>query len=88
MRSDERFEIAQEGLRLLKKAILEEIDAAEHALTHAAIVNSLGLRSDFEGKNQNYLSWSILGLLVNEGAIKYTGERLSRVYYTRQQQLR
>ena len=73
-------ERAQVGLELIKEAILSELKAHPHGMTHAEIVHKLELESDFEGENRNYLSWSILGILIGEGKIKYTGERQNKTY--------
>jgi hypothetical protein len=75
-------------LALLKEAVLEEIDSSPGALAHADIVRRLELQSDFEGTGKNYLSWSVLGLLVNAGQVKYRGDRQERVYFVREDQLR
>src|SRR5690606_38127065 len=80
------YDKAQRGLSLLKEAVLEEIAASPTALTHAEIVNRLELHSDFEGNGRNYLSWSVLGLLVNAGKVQYRGDRNDRVYFTREDQ--
>lgn len=73
---------AQKGLDLLKEAILREL--AGGPLSNADVVHRLGLESDFEGRNRNYLSWSILGLLIGEGRVAYRGERQDRVYLLRE----
>lgn len=75
------------GRDLICEAITELITASDTALTHAAIVDSLGIASDFEGGGRNYLSWSALGLLVNSGQVRYRGDRLDRVYYVCEAQL-
>ena len=74
-------ETAQQGLALLKQAILSELAANPSGLSNADIVNRLELQSDFEGENKNYLSWSILGLLVGEGKVKHAGERQKKRYF-------
>lgn len=74
-------EKAKFGRDLIKEAVIQVLESAEHSMTHAEIVRALGIPSDFEGENSNYLSWSILGLLVNEGAIRYSGDRQQRVYF-------
>lgn len=81
------YDKAQGGLALIKEAILEELSSSRVALTHAEIVKRLGLQSDFEGTGRNYLSWSVLGLLVNAGQVRYRGDRQNRVYFTREDQL-
>jgi hypothetical protein len=79
---------AQKGRDLIKEAVIEMLGASNRAMTHAEIVNHLGIPSDFEGVGKNYLSWSILGLLVNSRQIRYRGDRQKRVYYLREDQLR
>jgi hypothetical protein len=74
--------MAQQGLTLLKEAVLGEL--ASGPLSNADVVHRLDIASDFEGKNRNYLSWSILGLLVGEGKVEYRGRRHDRVYFIKQ----
>lgn len=72
---------AERGLELIKEAILSELRAHPHGMTNAEIVHQLGLQSDFEGQNRNYLSWSILGILIGEGKVMHTGTRQSKTYH-------
>ncbi len=76
--------VAQLGLELLKEAILSEL--ADGPLANIDLVNRLDIPSDFEGENQNYLSWSILGLLVGEGLVEYKGERKTKVYFLKNEE--
>ena len=69
---------AQDGLALIKQAIVAELAAHPYCLSNAEIVSRLDLESDFEGQNRNYLSWSILGLLIGEGKVSYSGKRQSK----------
>ena len=75
------YEKAQAGLAMIKDAILSELKHHPDGMTNAEIVHKLGLESDFEGGMRNYLSWSILGILIGEGTIKSTGERRNRTYH-------
>ena len=50
-------------------------------MTNAEITHTLGLESDSEGKMRNYLAWSILGILMNEGKIKSHLVGRNRTYY-------
>lgn len=67
-------ERAQLGLDLIKTAIFELAKTAIFELAKAnpeGITNSdaaslLGLRSDYRGKQKDYLSYSVLGLLLRE----------------------
>lgn len=64
------IEKAQLGLGLLKEAILELAAVNPKGITNADAVNCLGLQSDHGGKQRNYLSWSVLGVLMREGKVK------------------
>jgi|WetSurMetagenome_2_1015567.scaffolds.fasta_scaffold111343_3 hypothetical protein len=72
---------AENGLSLVKQAIIGYITAHPEGVTNAQVATDLLLESDFEGKHQNYLSWSILGLLVNEGLIRYRLNGRSKIYF-------
>jgi uncharacterized protein len=74
-------EKAQAGVNLIKEAILDYLRDHPNGATNAEIVRELGLESDFEGENHNYLSWSVIGLLVNEGKIRYERRARSRHYF-------
>ena len=63
-------EKAQIGLGLLKSAVLELAAANDEGVTNSDIVHSLNLHSDYLGGSKDYLSWSILGLLMREGKLK------------------
>jgi len=63
------IERAQLGLQLLKTAILELAKANPAGITNSDAASLLGLRSDYRGKQKDYLSYSVLGLLMREGKI-------------------
>ena len=62
-------ERAQLGLQLLKTAILELAKANPMGITNSDAASLLGLRSDYRGKQKDYLSYSVLGLLMREGKV-------------------
>jgi uncharacterized protein len=62
-------ERAQLGLHLLKTAILELVKANPQGILNSDAASLLGLRSDYQGRQKDYLSYSILGLLMREGKI-------------------
>jgi len=66
---------AQQGLALLKEAILEILTQKNGGLTNAEIADLLDIRSDYQGAQKDYLSWSLLGLLLNEDKIVRKGRR-------------
>ena len=62
-------ERAQLGLRLLKEAVHELAVANPDGVTNADAASVLGLRSDHQGGSRDYLSYSVLGLLLQEGKV-------------------
>jgi hypothetical protein len=62
-------EKAQLGLALLKDAVLELAKANPKGITNSDTASALGLRSDYGGGSKDYLSYSILGLLMREGKL-------------------
>lgn len=62
-------ERAQLGLHFLKSAILEMTKANPAGVTNSDLASLLGLRSDYKGHQKDYLTYSVLGLLLREGKI-------------------
>jgi hypothetical protein len=62
-------ERAQLGLELLKTAVLDLTRVNPEGVTNAETASLLGLRSDYRSRQKNYLSYSILGLLLREGKV-------------------
>jgi hypothetical protein len=65
-------EKAQVGLSLLKDAVLELARANQAGVTNSDVAGLLGLRSDYGGGSKDYLSYSILGILMREGKLERT----------------
>lgn len=63
-------EKAEIGLQFLKDAIIELAKANSAGITNADAASSLGLKSDFAGGSKDYLSFSVIGLLIAEGRLK------------------
>jgi hypothetical protein len=63
------FEKAQLALRMLKDSVLELAQANANGVTNSEIVKALGLQSDYAGGSKDYLTWSLLGLLMREGKV-------------------
>lgn len=68
-------EKAQVGLDLLKSAVLELAQANPSGITNADTSKTLGLQSDYAGGSKDYLSWSVLGLLMREGKVVRAEQR-------------
>ena len=62
-------ERAQLGLELLKSSVHELTKANPNGITNADAASLLGLRSDHQGKQKDYLSYSVIGLLLREGKV-------------------
>ena len=69
------LEKAQIALGLLKDAVVALLEANPGGLTNAGVAGALGLRSDHMGSQKDYLSYSLLGLLLREGRVGKKGAR-------------
>jgi hypothetical protein len=74
-------ELAERGLAMLKEAILVYLEDHPNGVRHAQIVTDLGLQSAYEGKQKNYLSWSVIGLLIDEKRVRYERKGRSKFYF-------
>lgn len=63
-------EKAQIGLQLLKEAVLELAKGNPKGIQNSDAVKALGLQSDYQGGSKDYLTWSIIGILMREGRLK------------------
>ena len=63
-------EKAQVGLSLLKEAVLELAKANPGGVSNSDTASLLGLRSDYGGGSKDYLSYSLLGILMREGKLE------------------
>ena len=64
------YEKAQMGLELIKSAVMELAKANPVGIKNSDAAKYLGLQSDYGGGSKDYLSYSILGILMKEGKIK------------------
>lgn len=63
-------ERAQLGLAMLKEAVFELVRANHLGVTNSDVASLLGLRSDYGGGSKDYLSFSVLGILMRDGKIR------------------
>ena len=64
-------EKAQIALNHLKGAdVRNDEKPIKDGVTNYEVAKSLGLQSDYGGGSKNYLSYSLLGILMREGKIK------------------
>lgn len=68
------YEKAQMGLELLKSAIKELADVNPNGIRNSDAAKYLGLQSDYGGGSKDYLSYSIIGLLMKEGKLVRIGK--------------
>ena len=64
------YEKAQMGLELVKSAVMELAKANPGGIKNSDAAKYLGLQSDYGGGSKDYLSYSMLGILMKEGKIK------------------
>lgn len=64
------YEKATIGLDLLKEAVVELAKANAEGVTNADCAKALGLQSNYRGGAKDYLSFSVLGLLLEEGRLQ------------------
>ena len=74
------IEKAQIGINLLKDALAEFAEANPQGITNSDAAHYLGLQSDNDGKQQDYLTYSILGILLKEGRVISVKEGNRRKY--------
>ena len=72
-------EKAQIGLKLLSDAVLELLKSNMGGLRNADVAKALGLQSHYNGGSKDYLSWSILGLLIRDGKVARTCDRRHKI---------
>lgn len=74
------LEKAQLGLKLLKDSIVLLAEENSNGVTNSDCAHYLGLQSEHNGNQQDYLTYSVLGILLKEGIIET--ERISnrRIY--------
>ncbi len=70
--------LAEKGLRRIEDAILELLQHHPQGLRNVQIADMLGLRSTHRGGQRNYLTYSVLGGLVEQGRISWEAE--SKLY--------
>ncbi len=63
-------EKAQIGLALLKEAVLDLAKANMEGVTNSDCVKALGLQTNYLGGSKDYLTWSLLGLLMQDGKMR------------------
>jgi uncharacterized protein len=63
-------EKAQLGLQLLQDAVLELAKANPTGVTNSETCHALGLHSNYGGGSKDYLRWSLLGLLMQDGKLR------------------
>lgn len=71
---------AEMAMALLKEAILDHLEDHPEGVGNAELAHNLGLRSDKDGDHRNFLTYSVLGLLINDNLVEKTGEGRSARY--------
>jgi len=66
---DGAVEIAQLGLQMLEQAVERLAIENQEGISNADAADALGLRSDHLGKQKDYLTYSVIGLLLRKGRL-------------------
>lgn len=66
---------AQQGFSLVKEAILECLGENPEGLGNAQVAEALDLHTDYKGSSEDYLTWAVLGVLMNEQKVRRDGRR-------------
>ena len=69
------YERAQMGLDLIKSAVMELAKANPAGIGNSDAAKYLGLQSDYGGGSKDYLSYSVLGLLMKEGRVERNSKK-------------
>ncbi len=69
------YEKAQLALSMLKSAVMELAKANPSGISNSDAAKYLGLQSDYGGGSKDYLSYSVIGLLMKEGRLVRTPNR-------------
>lgn len=69
------YEKAQVGLDMLRAAVLELARANVEGVRNSDVAKYLGLQSDYGGGAKDYLSYSVLGLLLRDGQLTRTDSK-------------
>ncbi len=70
---------AQDGLKKIEDAILKLLDQNPGGLRNSEIADLLHLRSDFLGRQKDWLTYSVLGGLIAKGKVIHRREPSYRV---------
>ncbi|MCA4023914.1 GIY-YIG nuclease family protein [Vibrio vulnificus] len=73
-------EKAQLGLKLIKDSITSLSEENPDGITNSDCAHYLGLQSDNQGNQQDYLTYSVLGVLLKEGILESVSEGNRRIY--------
>lgn len=78
MSDDTARALAQEELARIERAILILLEPHPEGLRNSQVADLLGLRSSIRGRQQDYLTYSVLGGLMERGAV--THNQLTKMF--------
>lgn len=67
---------------MIKDEVVAMAELNPHGITNAQVTNKLGLQSTHDGQHRNYLSHSILGVLMREDRIIKVGRGTDARYFS------
>lgn len=78
--SDSPISLARTGLHQIEDATLRLLDANPQGLRNVDVARTLSLRSDFPGRRRDFLTYSVLGGLLERGSIVWDQE--SKLFFS------
>ena len=78
--ADKLYEQAQKGIELLNNSILGLLRAFPNGLSNSEISTKLGINSEHNGNQKDYLAYSLLGNLMKDKMIEKKSEK-GRTFY-------
>jgi hypothetical protein len=70
LREDKLYQKSQQGLDLLYNSIIELLKMNPNGLSTTEVARKLGIQSDVNGSLKEYLSYSLLGNLMNKKIVE------------------
>jgi hypothetical protein len=64
--------------------LLEAVEAfvvSNPGATNIDVARALGIEMEFEGGQKNYLSWTLLGILVRDGRLSFKMPSKRKLYF-------
>jgi hypothetical protein len=83
--NDKLYKQSQDALEILYESIIELLKNYPNGLSNNDVTSYLGLESDQDGAQKNYLAYSLLGNLMSENIVEKFKDGRSSFYKLKKQ---